>query len=376
MLSVEVSIKPSYWLLLFIYASIGCTPSQGTDIYGLIEGPVRDKKPKLGFVADICSALDFNNVGFPADFTESDQKAFALAMNITGSFEGHKGWNNLSNNFDGQGVSLGILNQNLGQGTLQPLLIELRNSHYAVLQNAMSSTMLSSLLNMLKKWESVGFVEPKGVGDPSSPFEEKEYVENSNEYGDVDKYYRVNQPQTRSNGASVAWAKKTLYTDVKGYRFRPEWKQAFLAIGIDPNYITLQVGAARDLHDRTQEYRTRLGWHQLRSYLFLFDVVVQNGGLGQKHFDKFAEWKANNASASEDVQMVRMLEIRVVDSHPSWQNDVRARKNTIISGKGFVHGEHRNLPLEYCYDPSVPYAFPQLPEEPPVGPSQLQFASP
>lgn len=307
--------------------------------------------------------------------------AFALAMNITGSFEGHKGWDNISNNFDGQGVSLGILNQNLGQGTLQPLFIDLRDNHYAVLQNAMTKTMLTSLLDMLKKWETAQLFEQKSSVQPDdfSQWDEQALVESSTVLEDVDKLYRVTAAPTRSNSASVTWAKKTLYSDSKHLKFKPEWKEALTAIAVDPEYITLQIAAAHDMHDRTQEYRARLEWPEIRSYLLLFDFVVQNGGLAQKHFDKFADWRTNNPGAPFEKQMLQMLEIRVVDSHPAWQADVRARKTAVITGSGLVHGEHRNLPLEYCYDPLVFYAYPPLPPppvEPPVGTTQVQFASP
>jgi hypothetical protein len=44
-----------------------------------------------------------------------------LALEITAGFEGG-GFDNVAGNFDGQGISAGILQWNLGQGTLQPLL--------------------------------------------------------------------------------------------------------------------------------------------------------------------------------------------------------------------------------------------------------------
>lgn len=47
------------------------------------------------------------------------------------SFEGSS-YTKLSGNFDGQGISYGLLQWNFGQGTLQPLLISMNTNHKEV----------------------------------------------------------------------------------------------------------------------------------------------------------------------------------------------------------------------------------------------------
>lgn len=350
-------------LILMSYAFLGCSDSaeEQRQITSLSEpGTGTQEGTQASFLPKICSTLSFDGVTWPVDYRQSDQVAFSLAMNVTGSFEGHAGWTNLSNNFDGQGVSMGILNQNLGQGTLQPLLIKMRDKHRGVLEKALSSSMLKSLEGMLSRWErsrlskglSLSFI-------PSPNLIERKPIEASAIEGDVDKRYAVVEMQTRSNSSSVRWAKKTLYTDSKGRKFKSAWKKAFKQIIADPAYVSLQIEAARYIHDRAHRYRHRLGWEQLRSYLFLFDIVVQNGSLKDKHFERFEDWFVKENRATEEEQMLKMLEIRVVDSHPKWQKDVRIRKTTTIKGTGFVHGEERNLPVEYCYDPVLSYLSPE-----------------
>jgi hypothetical protein len=45
------------------------------------------------------------------------------ALEVTGGFETDGNpWAGISNDFDGQGISCGILQQNIGQGSLQPLV--------------------------------------------------------------------------------------------------------------------------------------------------------------------------------------------------------------------------------------------------------------
>ncbi|MGF2075402.1 hypothetical protein, partial [Enterococcus casseliflavus] len=63
----------------------------------------------------ICSNLSFKNDTFPKGLSSIQTQGFELALTISGSFEGASGWANLSNNFDGEGLSMGLLSQNLGQ---------------------------------------------------------------------------------------------------------------------------------------------------------------------------------------------------------------------------------------------------------------------
>lgn len=307
-------------------------------------------------IPQICSALDFDNVSWPSSYSSDDRQAFALGMNITGSFEGHSGWTNLSNNFDGQGVSMGILNQNLGQGTLQPLLIYMRDHHKSILQKAMTASMLRSLLSMLAKWEKnqkdakeLPFFERVPLFDS-----ERSFVLDID--SNIDKKYGVFGLQPQSTSESVEWAKKTLYINGDGVTFKSSWRKALKQIAGEPAYVSQQIQAAQYIHNRALRYQARLGWKQLRSYLFLFDIVVQNGSLKTKHFEEFEEWVVGQQTRiTEEEQMLEMLDIRLQDVNPKWKENVRVRKQAVILGFGFVHGEHRNLPIEYCFDPILPY---------------------
>jgi len=100
---------------------------------------------------------------FPDSLSSDDRTALVLALNISGSFEGADGWANLSDDFDGQGVSMGLLNQNLGQGSLQPMLLRLRGEHPEVLRAALGPERSASLLYMLEKWRAA----PRAAEDPA-----------------------------------------------------------------------------------------------------------------------------------------------------------------------------------------------------------------
>ncbi len=55
--------------------------------------------------------------------------AIEKAINITGSFEGHAGYENVAGNADGAGLSLGKFHWNIGQETLQPMLAKFINEN-------------------------------------------------------------------------------------------------------------------------------------------------------------------------------------------------------------------------------------------------------
>ena len=344
-------------IILSICFSFGCSENKNPGDPALFpatpppKSPTKSKKENIK-TPEICSVLDFQNATWPAHFTEMDKMALSLALNVSGSFEGHSGWANLSNNFDGQGFSMGILNQNLGQNSIQPLFISMRDHHLSVLQKYFSADMLDSMLKMLENWEErqPGPEKPKAA-QLSNFWREPVLVYDEN----IDKKYGISGFRYRVDQPSVNWASNTLYTDSKGRNFKPIWKEALKGLAADPVYVSLQIAAAQELHDQARGDQTRLKWEQIRSYLYLFDLVVQNGGLKEKHFIKYEDWLTEQTQASEEERMLQMLEIRVVDSHPKWQKDVRLRKTAVILGTGHVHGEDRDLPVEYCYDQMLPY---------------------
>ena len=98
----------------------------------------------------ICSQLDFSGVTWPGEFESIEKKAMALALNVTGSFEGVGGWENLAGNFDGQGISLGLNQQNLGQGTLQPIFKTMIEENATLAKMLFSAPNLKSITGMVR----------------------------------------------------------------------------------------------------------------------------------------------------------------------------------------------------------------------------------
>ncbi|MCB0321850.1 MAG: hypothetical protein KDD60_13070, partial [Bdellovibrionales bacterium] len=265
----------------------GSTPSA--------DGGDQDSTPgEMGNLGDplaglkICSALDFQGVNWPDVLKISERSAIGLGLNITGSFEGTVGWANLANNFDGQGMSLGLLQQNLGQGSLQPLLMSMRQNYPEVLDQEFSLEQKSSLFTMLREWSDQGqsfLVSSHWSGSASLWAQELSVLDTVSESPSVsflsssglDSSFNFLLALLPKNKSSVDWAVSNIYSRDKN--FKPEWKDSFQGMAETPEYVSEQIGAALYLHERAQSYLSELSFKELRSYLFFFDIAVQNGGI-------------------------------------------------------------------------------------------------
>lgn len=326
----------------------------------VVEEPTPNPPTQPGVPEDlgICSDLDYKGVTWSSSLDYEDRQALLLALNISGSFEGMSGWNNLTNNFDGQGLSAGLLNQTLGMGSLQPLLYNFRRETPSAYNSVLPSSLRAQMDTMLNAWGKA-----KGLSAASYHEPEPTLLDEDRELAldmaldmdptNIDKFYallpRVSSYSSATN-ASVQWALNTIYTSTSGKTFKSEWKTALKNLLAHPAYISQQLRAAEVIHRRARGYQYTLGFYELRGYLMLFDIGVQNGSLAQKHFDQFWAWKRSNPSASLENQMLQMVDIRAASSLAQWREDVKSRKKTVVRGTGYVHGANRDLQREYCYN--------------------------
>ena len=290
---------------------------------------------------NICSNLPFQKVVWPRELSLRQQESLALALNITGSFEGRQAWGNISNNFDGQGMSLGLLQQNLGQGSLQPLLIAMQAHHQGVMEAHFSADQLTALGAMLTQWQNPKLSTRRKTCQRDLWEQELSALDFKTAKGRIQIFL------SPRNQASVEWAKGTLYS--RNSQFLPVWKRAFQAVAQDPEYVSQQIGAALKLHRRAESYMVQYGFRQRRSYLFFFDIAVQNGGIPKADWNQFLDLDQAHPEWQESQRLAELLEIRLRRVNPRWRQDVRSRKTTIIEGVGQVHGRRRNLPEEFCY---------------------------
>ena len=302
---------------------------------------------------DICSKLDFGDVVWPAKLLTVERKAMALALNITGSFEGSAGWANLGNNFDGQGMSLGLNQQNLGQGSLQPMLTAMMTENRSVMAGVFSANNLKSLSTMLSNYSGQNISSASAVREFANEptlsietlFPEKSALSPLDE-----DYVGELKAMDAKTDASVAWARANLYQS--GGAFKADWRVSFQTLAVKAPYRTLQIEAAMTMFTKAQGYFVSLKFTEMRSLLMMYDIVVQNGGLNSTHLSQYAAYVSANPNASETARLNKLLTIRLVSVRDQYKADVSSRKSAIINGTGTVHGAKRNLPNEYCYKSS------------------------
>lgn len=294
-------------------------------------------------LGNICSKLDFSEVKWPTLLaTSNDRKSFALAANITGSYEGHAGWANITNNFDGQGMSLGLNQQNFGQGSLQPLLTKVIKSDSNLVQILFSAANYKSLTQMLSTYQGAAVLKVSA--------ESENLFSNEAALSPLDLNYSAKVSVfNASTDISVAWAKNNLYLS-NGTTFKTDWKNSFVTLAVSPAYRSIQIEAALNLYTKAKGYFKAFKFRQLKSLLLMYDFVVQNGGFNTTHLAQMTAYDSKNPSAAETTRLAKLLEIRAATVNPTYKNDVIARKSTIINGTGTVHGTSRNLQKEYCYD--------------------------
>lgn len=284
-----------------------------------------------------CSPLSFEHVTWNQSISPQGRRSFAIALSISGRFEGRAGWANLTNNFDGQGMSAGLLNQTLGTGSLQPLLWQMRTNSLSDFASAFSATNEISISTMLADWNT---------NNTSNP---------ANTFGEIEDFHISEKSSlttfaSSATNASVQWAVSTLYKS--NGSFKDDWKKQMQSLLQKPSYISIQIGAAEKIHNRALKYVKRVGIDDLRTYLLMFDILVQNGSITETRFKEWeAAVKAENLTSTVEI-LKKLVDIRLQDTKPEWVNDVRTRKYALVDGHGTVHGEQLNLTTSYCYSSS------------------------
>ena len=313
----------------------------------LPENPLPPTPPATPDTAlGICSRLDFGGVIWPTKFESVQKRTMALALNITGSFEGNAGWDNLAGNFDGQGISLGLNQQNLGQGTLQPMLKTMLQTNGSLMRVLFTNANLQSMTAMVDAWSGAALVEGMAT---DSDFSVEPLYPHREALSMLDIGYEQNVSifATR-NSASVAWAVKNVFQK-NGTTFKNDWQQSFRSMATTEPYRSLQVNEATSMFRKAVDYFSDLGLKELRSLLVMYDFVVQNGGFNANHLAQLRRFDVANPRATEEARLLKLLEIRLVSVRPQFRADVQSRKRTIILNIGRVHGRVRDLQKEYCY---------------------------
>jgi SH3-like domain-containing protein len=207
----------------------------------------------------------------------------------------------LAGDFDGQAMSFGVLQWNLGQGTLQPLLRQMDQENPSVVQEVMGD----------------GYAEFKsflGMG----------------------------------KDAQMAWARGKQANK----KWQDPWRSRFKALGRTAAMQQIQVNGANARYTTGMTLVQQYGLWSERGAALMFDIVVQNGSIKdatrQQMMADFA--KIDSSLSREDQEVARMRIIanrRAEAANSKFVEDVRSRKLTIANGSGKVHGAQFNLEATY-----------------------------
>lgn len=335
-------------LILFSMSLLtSCQPYQSQDLSTYIindnqsqqvptNEPVPADKQELAF----CSQLSFTGIHWSSSLTPIEQRALSIALSISGRFEGADGWQNITNNFDGMGLSAGLLNQTLGTESLQPLLASYEELYPDQFSGLFSSAHYQSIKTMLDQWKAkTGWT----VSDAYAALGSEKMSRDVN-LTSADRFHKM---MSTAASQSVQWAVGNLYLSTG--KFVTSWKSELQALLAKPVYVSYQVETARHYHLRAVDYVKRVQIPDLRTYLLMFDFVVQNGSITEAQFKEW-EAKVKQDNITDTVAKLKaLIDIRVSASRPEYQADVRSRKYALATGYGFVHGQNFDFQKLHCF---------------------------
>jgi len=276
------------------------------DFGGGTEAAVRAFQKKRGLTVDgIVGPITWNAL-FGEEIPEPGIIAKPLdyrCLALTGSFETGKGipdcFAGLSGDFDGQGMSLGVLQWNFGQETLQPLLRDMIDEDPETMNTIFhaNNDILVEALHSDKE-ELMTFV-------------------------------------------------RLIQHPVKHFLYEP-WKGMFKSLGRTQKFQNIQVKYAKRLFQSALELCLDYEFWSERATALILTIKVQNGGISNLvKAQILSDCNSLPGDLSEEELGVRKMRIvanrRAEAADPPWIEDVRARKLCCANGGGIVHGINYDL---------------------------------
>lgn len=203
----------------------------------------------------------------------------------------------VTGDFDGQGLSFGSLQWNFGQGSLQPILRRMDQEHGASIDAAFGPR--------AGEWRAVLAAE------------------------------RAEQ---------IQWAQSI---QTPRHVLVEPWLGLWRTLGRTAECQQLQVEASAGLFDRAVALCQRFGLVSERAVALMFDIVVQNGSISGVVEARIRDDWARFGATREVDRLPIVARRRAEAANPQWVADVLARKLTIATGTGSVHGRHYNLAVHY-----------------------------
>jgi hypothetical protein len=217
---------------------------------------------------------------------------FERCLQLTAAFE-DTGYTMACGNFDGAGVTWGIIGFTLSNGELGTIV------------------------------NTINSAKPQAIKDA---------------FGDnADVLLHMCDPRTLRS-EKISWANSISTQPSKGHLVEP-WNASFIKLGKDPDVQAIQKQRAHDEYwVRANNDAAALGMTAELDYALLYDCSVQNGAVVQaERADIVSAFSAENATT---LLAKRLIVSRVVAQAAAeqWQQDTLSRKGGISRGIASVHG--------------------------------------
>lgn len=225
--------------------------------------------------------------------TDNTNSALEKAILLTASFEG-SGYVNVTGNFDGAGLSIGIFQWNIGQGTLQPMLKQFFDNNRDLAKQIFGSN-YQSVVNML----------------------------------------------AASKSTQMDWARSIN----NGEKLQTKWYKQFKALCETTEFQQIRRGAMEEYTNQAYNIANKYGLKSERGLALALDIAVQNWDVSATSRANIKNIIKNGATEQEILQLLAQAAVDKADS--AYKADVRSRKFTIVNGTGTVHGIDYNLEKDY-----------------------------
>ena len=228
---------------------------------------------------------------------------------LTGTYETSKRppdcFAGVTGNFDGAGMSFGVLQFNMKSCTLQPILRKMFQNHDDLMKEIFQSN----------------YKELKAVSMPISTSKQIEWADSI------------------SFGASKRLLKSP-------------WQEQFIKLGKTKECQRYQMEACKPYYDKALTYFNQFNFWSERAYALCFDICVQNGSISQDVINKYQATinKLPYDLSKEQLEVEKMKALAVERARvslPRFVNDVMSRKLCIANGYGSVHGLNINLEKDF-----------------------------
>lgn len=254
----------------------------------------------------------------------------ATALELTGHFEDDGApWSAVSGNFDGMGVSLGVLQWNFGQGSLQPMVVAAGQAAVDAAMPTIGASFWAAANAGPAGWRPI--VANWHVGTTLKPTAFHEL--------------RAFTGSVAFVAQQIAASEQTART---AFAFAQDWATA------DATFGTVSKALFCWFFDLTTQNGSLkgIGIAQLAAFRasvpdprgFVCDRLAEQplAVTGAKDAHRNAElWRTPGAAGGEHLLLLSYL--RSLKSTPRFQIDVLNRKGTVAQGIGWVHGTRHDL---------------------------------